>query len=412
MNYNENEDFLLPKLREDLAFEVIENQDDKQIILYDPNGYAKQPIQIPISLIPLLQMLDGSFRKSDIIRALKDENDNQIEELIEPIFNLVYFLDQLGFLETETYYNLKNSLDEYLNSPVRKPVCAGNTYSDDPNHLRAQLRALMNTRNSDNIRTGAKMIIVPHIDFRVGIGALKTYAAAYHSIKNENPELIVIFGTSHYASSDYFMFTRKNFETPLGVVQTDNDVIEKLIELSNGNIKIDDLAHKDEHSIELQLVILQYLFGDKFKILPVLVGSFHNFIYSASLPKDDEHFNNLINYLKEAIEKTGKKTIFVASVDFAHIGRKFGDDFDAAPELEILKEEDKVLINHLIHFETDEFFKTVAKNKDQRKICGLSPIYSIMQMNKLKEGKFLEYSQWNETETKSAVSFASLAFYE
>ncbi len=412
MNSYLNEDFILPKIREDIAFELIEQGEEQQVILYDPHGYAKQPVQIPMSVIPLLQMLDGTFRKSDIENALKDENNDNISDIIEPIFNLVFFLDNLGYLETDNYYNLKNQLDEYLNSTVRKPVCAGNTYSDDPNHLRAQLKALMSTRNSDNIKTGAKMIIVPHIDFRVGIGALKTYAAAYHTIKNETPELIVIFGTSHYASSDYLMFTRKNFETPLGIVQTDTDVIEKLIEFRNANIKIDDLAHKDEHSIELQLVILQYLFGDNFKILPVLVGSFHNFVNSDLLPKDDDHFNNLINNLKEAIEKNGKKTIYIASVDFAHIGRKFGDDFDADTELDILKEEDKVLINHLINFETDEFFKTVAKNKDRRKICGLSPIYSIMQMNKLKDGQFLEYSQWNETETKSAVSFASLAFYE
>jgi AmmeMemoRadiSam system protein B len=409
---NINEDFLLPKLREDIAFELVDQEDEQQVILYDPNGYARQPIQIPFSIVPLLQMLDGTFKKSDIENVLKDANSDDIAEIIEPIFNLIYYLDHLGFLETENYYNLKNELDEYLHSPIRKPVCAGNTYSDNPEHLQSQIKAILNARKPDDIKPDADSIIVPHIDFRVGLGALKTYAAAYHAIKDKNPELVVIFGTSHYASSDYFMFTEKDFETPFGVVETDKDIINQLKTISNGNIRFDELAHKNEHSIELQLVFLQYLFGDKFKILPILVGSFHNFVQTDTLPKDDEHFQELIRKLKDLVIQSGKKTVYIASVDFAHIGRKFGDDFDAAPELEILREEDKMLINHLINFEADEFFKKVAKNNDRRKICGLSPIYSVLQMNKFRESKFLEYNQWDETETKSAVSFASIAFYE
>ena len=409
---NINEDFLLPKLREDIAFELVDQEDEQQVILYDPNGYARQPIQIPFSIVPLLQMLDGTFKKSDIENVLKDANSDDIAEIIEPIFNLIYYLDHLGFLETENYYNLKNELDEYLHSPIRKPVCAGNTYSDNPEHLQSQIKAILNSRKPDDIKSDADSIIVPHIDFRVGLGALKTYAAAYHAIKDKNPELVVIFGTSHYASSDYFMFTEKDFETPFGVVETDKDIINQLKTISNGNIRFDELAHKNEHSIELQLVFLQYLFGNKFKILPILVGSFHNFVQTDTLPKEDEHFQELIRKVKDVVIQSGKKTVYIASVDFAHIGRKFGDDFDASPELEILREEDKMLINHLVNFEADEFFKTVAKNNDRRKICGLSPIYSVLKMNKFRESKFLEYNQWDETETKSAVSFASIAFYE
>lgn len=412
MNVNQNEDFILPKLREDIAFELINQKEEQQIILYDPHNYARQAIQIPLSIVPLLQMLDGTFRKSDIEHVLKDTNSEDLAEIIEPIFNLIYYLDHLGFLETENFYNLKRELDDYFKSPIRKPVCSGSTYSDNAEHLQSQIKAILNSRKYDDIQPNADSIIVPHIDFRVGLGAIKTYAAAYHSIKDKNPELVVIFGTSHYASSDYFMFTEKDFETPFGLVKTDKDIINYLKAISNGNIRFDDLAHKNEHSIELQLVFLQYLFGDKFKILPILVGSFHNFVQTDTLPKDDERFQELIGKIKEVVTVSGKKTIYIASVDFAHIGRKFGDDFDASLELDILREEDKILINHIVNFNADEFFKTVSKNNDRRKICGLSPIYSIMQMNKFRKSQFLEYNQWDETETKSAVSFASIAFYE
>jgi predicted class III extradiol MEMO1 family dioxygenase len=96
----------------------------------------------------------------------------------------------------------------------------------------------------------------------------------------------------------------------------------------------------------------------------------------------------------------------------AHIGRKFDDDFDAKNKLETLRQEDEELIHHLAHCNADSFFRSVAEVKDKNKICGLAPIYSILKMLKPVESRFLYYDVWYEEETKSAVSFASFAFYD
>jgi AmmeMemoRadiSam system protein B len=159
-------------------------------------------------------------------------------------------------------------------------------------------------------------------------------------------------------------------------------------------------------------VLLQHLFSEReFKILPVLTGSFINYIIDNKIPGEDERFNQFITTLKSIIEKKYSKVVYIASADLAHIGRKFDDKYDASPELPFLEKEDKQLIDKLANLDPDGFYKLIAEKNDSRKICGLSPIYSLLKISNPTTGQFQKYNQWNETETKSAVTFASLSFY-
>jgi len=104
-------------------------------------------------------------------------------------------------------------------------------------------------------------------------------------------------------------------------------------------------------------------------------------------------------------------------VDFAHVGKKFQDNFEAELILDQINNEDQELINELEKCSAEGFFDSIANVNDKRRICGLSPIYSLLQsqMNDngktQYQGKLLKYNQWNEVETASAVSFASIAYY-
>jgi predicted class III extradiol MEMO1 family dioxygenase len=98
-------------------------------------------------------------------------------------------------------------------------------------------------------------------------------------------------------------------------------------------------------------------------------------------------------------------------------GTLSGTPGDFAPELVgmlsgigKLKIEDQSLIDSLEVAEADNFFKKIADIGDSRKICGLSPIYSLLKLCQPKSGKLLQYKQWNEVETKSAVTIASMSF--
>jgi len=405
-------DTILAALRQELNYKVIEENGERFIVLSDPQEIALQHIALPVDLIPLLQLMNGTYTKNGIISLLSEQIESGADVVTNTFFELYANLDHLGYLDSPRFQFMKSDIENYLAADLRQPVCAGNTYSSDPDELSNEINTLISSINPESISKGANAIIVPHIDFQIGEEAHKCYASGYHAIRDTKADLFVILGTSHHSYSCEFMFTKKDFITPLGSVSTDRQIINKVRNQLSFNLSIDDRAHRYEHSIELQIVLLQHLFSDRdFTILPILVGSFGNHVLNGSLPNYDNKFSEFITVLKNVIIESGRNTVMIASVDFAHIGRKFGDYFDAEPLLEELKQEDEVLIEHLEHGDADSFFRQVTQVKDRNKICGLSPIYSLVNLMNGEKFKFLNYGQWNETETKSAVSFASLASY-
>lgn len=405
------DNFILPQLRQDLLYREFEAEGLKYFILYDPKEYAIQPIELPIEFLPLLQLFNGETTLKNLYEILdtkiQPETDNEL------IIQLVEVLDILGYLDTPKFHEIKKDIDDYLSSPIRPPVCAGNSYSKEPEALRFEIDAILNSSNCNSIRTKASAIVVPHIDFRIGKLSHEVYASGYKAIKDTDADLFVIFGTAHFGNSDLFMMSRKDFETPLGIAKTDIEIIDALLTELPYKPVIDELTHRNEHSIELQVVLLQHLFADRnFKILPILTGSFLNYINDKISPVQDDKFIQFIETLKSVIKAKNRKTVFIASADFAHIGRKFDDNFDAETELIQLENEDMQLINKLENIDSDGFFKLISDCGDSRKICGLSPIYTLMTIASPTKSQFLKYNQWNEIETKSAVTFASLAFYD
>ncbi len=406
----------LPSIRTNIKAEVYQEDGREYVYLTDPDNYAGQPVSIPTEFLPLLSFLDGNYNMDKVESIIRDNNSPaDTKEIMESFVNLINFLDYLGYLKSSHFEIIKEGIDKYLNSKIRTPYCSGTSYSEEYDSLVDELHIIFASVNKDAIKPGANTIIVPHIDFRIGKKAHTTYAAGYFAMKNEKPNLVVIFGTSHNGSSKRFIFSKKHFETPLGVVENATELTNRLFELlgADSEIIIDEICHRNEHSIEFQVLLSQYFFNDKpFKILPVLVNSFVGDIYKGRLPEDDENFNTFIKTFNKVIEESHYNPIYIASADMAHIGRKFDDDFDAVDRFEILRKEDKELINHILNCDANSFFSTVADINDRNKICGLAPIYTLLKIRKPQACQFLNYEIWNEEETKSAVSFASFAFYK
>ncbi len=403
-------DKILPKLRSDLNFELIEDNQDELIVLIDTEGFAYQPLTIPYGLIPVLQMIDGKISAKDFARSIKDKSGEDIDPVI--LANIVNNISLMGFMETPEYFEFLKSMESYLESPTRPAVCAGRSYSDNAEELTRELGRLLNIIPKDGIESGATAIVVPHIDFMIGHDAHEAYASGYHALDGD-ADLFVIFGTSHFGNSGDFMLTRKDYQSPLGVIKTDNELIDKLESKLGEKLNFDDKAHRVEHSIEFQALLIQHKFaGRDIKILPVLTGSFQGYMSNGKSPADDSGRKEFIAALCDSIKELKRKVIYIASADLSHIGRKFNDDFDAEQELEQLHGEDMSLIKRIESCDFDGFYGQIAGNDDKRKICGLSPIYSLIQAVRPSRGVLLKYHQWNETETKSAVSFASLAYYK
>jgi AmmeMemoRadiSam system protein B len=117
------------------------------------------------------------------------------------------------------------------------------------------------------------------------------------------PKRIVIIGPNHRAlGAEVAIFTRGEWQTPLGNVPIDEELAREI--LANSDIAKDDpVAHLYEHSIEVQLPFLQYLFGNDFAFVPIAV-------YNPTLPIGIHLGNVLADVL------SGERAVVIASTDF------------------------------------------------------------------------------------------------
>ena len=264
-----------------------------------------------------------------------------------------------------------------------------------------------------------KAIVAPHIDFHRGGPA---YAWAYKNlVESEGADLFILLGTSHCGGQSPFILTAKDFETPLGLAQTDKDFVGRLRELCGEALFAEEYLHRSEHSLEFQVVFLKYAAQLRaalahqperpFKIVPILVASFHASVLQQTLPERDLAVQTFLSSLRELARQETRRVCFVASVDLAHVGREFGDHEPLTEDfLKRVESEDRKLLERLAALDAPGFFNEVAKDQDKRKICGFAPLYSLIYLLDGAKGNHLKYSQAFTPETRSAVTFTSMVF--
>jgi MEMO1 family protein len=296
---------------------------------------------------------------------------------------------------------------------VRPAQFGGACYPANERQLSDLLDSVMKTSQHTKqgivVKQGATAILAPHIDFRVGLSA---YGPAYSALQDSDADVFVVLATSHYGWGDLFVPTFQHFATPIGVVKTDHDIVNALYARLPTLTK-DDSAHREEHSIEFEVVFLQHLYGHRpFTIVPILITSFYPFIAQRVLPRNHNEFSGFCDALRTVLLESGKRVAFVASGDMAHIGRKFDDDYDAEPMLPEIAIEDAQLIRAMEQGDSTTYFERIATVEDCYKICGLPPVYTMLELAGLRNGVAVAYEQWNERATRSAVTYASVAYYD
>jgi AmmeMemoRadiSam system protein B len=332
---------------------------------------------------------------------------------------LVDALDHGYFLDSPRYHERLHEIrEEFARSPQRSAALAGLAYDNDPARLRAEIVSYFERPGGPGAipaprADGAALsgLISPHIDPRRGGAA---YAHAYGELlTRERPELVIILGTSHYGMGpELFTATRKDYATPLGTVATDREFIDRVASrYPQGDLFAQEILHRDEHSIEFQALFLAWALGTAgYKIVPILVGSFHAMVQSGETPGFNEKVRGLIDTLRVELDRDERRVLIIAGVDFAHVGRKFGDQFKADEKVAArVKGEDLALIENIKRGDPEGFFADVAKDQDARKICGLSPMYTQLELLRGHSARLLMHDIAMEPQTESAVSFASLA---
>jgi AmmeMemoRadiSam system protein B len=175
------------------------------------------------------------------------------------------------------------------------------------------------------------------------------------------------------------------------------------------------LAHLPEHSIELEVVLLQFLLEGMrdFRIVPLVVGSFQDCIARGRDPVASDDVARMVDALRKTLRETREPVFFLISGDLAHLGPKFGDPISVSgPILKESRARDEAILRRAEKTDPAGVFQVIAGEGDARRICGLPPTYLVLETLRPTSGRLLHYGQYVHPRGEESVSFASMAFYE
>ncbi len=427
-----------PRLRALEAFPV-EHEGQRCVALRDPAGFTDQIAVLPAPLLDLVSLFDGEHSVEEMRQVLEERHGEAPST--EQIAAVIERFDEAGFLDSDRFRDRRRALeDAFHRNPVRPAAHAGGAYAGEPEALRAQIDRffsgpdgpgtaitgdfstdpLASTLRSAQLASGSlrpatpaarqtRALLAPHIDFHRG-GS--TYAWAYKEVlERSDADLYVILGTCHAGMPDPFAVTLKPFDTPLGAVPVDRDFYEALHRRAGQDLLASEPAHRAEHSIEFQAVMLQHLVAPRrsFTILPVLASYLHEAVWSRGDPEADPRVPRFVDALRDTLAASERRVCLIAGVDLAHVGPRFGDpEPNTSRSLALVERADHGMLDSVVAGDARGFFASVAFDRDARRICGLSPIYTLLRLLPEARGRLLRYTQWPDPE--GAVTFCAVSF--
>ena len=192
-----------------------------------------------------------------------------------------------------------NTKDTLIN---RQPAVAGSFYPTDTIEIRQLLKTFFAKTSASQPDSNILAIISPHAGY---VFSGEVAATAFNQIfPSKQYKTIFVIGSSHRSSfAGASVYSIGNYITPLGTVQTDFEIAQKLVS-ENSLFSFDPQYHRSEHSIEVQIPFLQFRLKNDFKLVPILLGT------------QDEH---ICKKISEALEPYfTSENLFVISTDFSH----------------------------------------------------------------------------------------------
>lgn len=401
-----------PVLR-NLQFSPIKEGEDQFIVLWDPTGLSKERLVLPLNYFFIIQHFDGEHSTAEIgALYLKRFGEfllpNKVDQLIAD-------LDTKLFLEGDKAEAAKlQARNAYRQAPHRTAAFAGRSYEADGAKLKKQIDGFFTSKEgpdfkpSENKGKLIKGLVVPTYDLKQ---AGPIYAWAYKELQEaQQPEVFVIIGTANAGLENLFAVTDKDFETPLGVVSVEKAIVERL-KSSAPEYFVEDIAHVQEHAIEFQLPFLQTNTGatKPCTIVPIL-SSFS--AMSLADPSVRASVDRFLAALNEAMSASGRICCVIAAGELAHLGMRYGDgapptDFSFHRSMQY----DLEMLKFAEDLKPEEFAGFIQKEKDQRRISGFSPIYSLLRLIRADKGQVLRYDRGITDQYNSTVTYASMAFF-
>ena len=402
----------LPKLRSRLEAIPIRRGRELYIALRDLEGLNPETLLLSPQAYFLVTLLDGSSSPVDIQAAyMRKFGDILFREDLD---GLLQQLNTHFFLDNEnSRVRMEQLITEFHHQPTRPAYHAGLSYEKNPEELRVQLKSYFAPENGgpgDPNPTEAKRtiagVMAPHIDLRSGGPC---FAYAYKALVEASAfHTCVVLGTGHEPLPHYFALSRKDFETPLGSVTVDHEFVEELSSRCRLDLLADEFAHRREHTIEFQALFLRLLLPEV-RIVPLLCS-----FGVEEIEQRTNDVQHMVQALKETLDYYPQPVCLLSSVDLAHIGPRYGDSFKPhGGTVREHNEADHRLLEIVSNADAEAFAHMLVRERNQRRICGLPPIYTMLKtLEGTVKGELLRYDYTKVDNEGSFVTFASLALYK
>jgi len=192
---------------------------------------------------------------------------------------------------------------------IRKPVVAGQFYPADRDEaLGAVLECLASPASAEPLPESIVAGLVPHAGWTFS-GPLAAMVFSAVKQRHEHVKTFVVCGAAHgYLGQAPAVDVSDRWETPLGQIEIDHALREQLFD--RGVVTAEGAAHRHEHSIEVQVPLIQHLFPAA-QLLPIIVPARETAI-------------TLGDALGTVVSEAGETIVCIGSTDLTHYGPRYG----------------------------------------------------------------------------------------
>lgn len=395
----------MPRLRSVEAF-ALPDGDVSQVGLRDRSGLSDILLTISQPALHILSLMDGAHTLEMIQEAFESQYGQPVSR--ESLHYMADQLEKAHFLEGEAF---ETFYGERLAAFRAEGVC-GQTDpqvyglgDDGPTELDRILESTQPVQVDGRVCG----LVAPHLDYPRGEPC---YALAYAALCGlDPPDRVVLLGTNHFGRSSSVVGTASDFVTPFGTTAVDHAFLDRL-ESRCGDLRQFELDHQLEHSIDLQVVWLQHIFGaGNFEIVPFLCPDPCGL--SGTHPHDGAgvDLREFADSLAACLSDGSESTLVIAGADLSHVGAAFGDDRHLdEPYLAEVGEHDRCALSLIENRDPDGMVQFISSSHNQTNVCSAGCLFALARALPHAEAKLLGYHQAVDQATQTCVSCAALVY--
>ncbi len=364
--------------------------------LQDPCGLSSQMMVVPPQAFQVMQLFNGTRSLDEIATAMKIADP-------APLIELLKKLDEFGLVWGPTCEALEDKKKAELEAAGAFPAAATRSLGEDAAVIRTQLEKWLDEAEDSGIDEPISGLVACHLDYQRGF---PVFAASYRAVaKGPKPDRVVILGSNHFGLGDGVTVSHIGFESPLGRVEVDSAILNRLRLKSGDKLFKDILDHLPEHSIQLQLLWVQHLFGN----VPVIAALIPD--PNIGLIADDGArvgMQEFINLLDEALTAEGGRTLFIASADLSHAGPAYGEQGDITPQRRReVEAHDRAMMKAYIE-SPDALVAGMRETKNPTRWTSVGALAALAKLAKPSAVELIDYRQAVDEQGKALVSTASM----